>query len=93
MICDSIGEVLQHVVVHLDSVHGVTESSIRFVASGEIQKHIEIFEPFIPGLTNATVQQFCRSCVEPMGKESNHVHIIAPIRCTGCANSCCIPRL
>ncbi|KAF7839429.1 ubiquitin thioesterase otubain-like [Senna tora] len=49
----------------------------RFVTSGEIQKRSEFFEPFILGLTNSTVEQFCKSSVEPMGEESDHVHIIA----------------
>lgn len=49
----------------------------RFVTSGEIRKRSEFFEPFILGLTNATVDQFCKSSVEPMGEESDHVHIIA----------------
>ncbi|MQL10626.1 hypothetical protein EI010_25795, partial [Escherichia coli] len=29
------------------------------------------------GLTNTTVEQFCKSSVEPMGEESDHVHITA----------------
>ncbi|KAG7029138.1 Ubiquitin thioesterase otubain-like protein [Cucurbita argyrosperma subsp. argyrosperma] len=49
----------------------------RFVTSGEIQKRSEFFEPFIMGLTHGTVDQFCKSAVEPMGEESDHVHIIA----------------
>ncbi|GMH15077.1 hypothetical protein Nepgr_016918 [Nepenthes gracilis] len=49
----------------------------RFVTSGEIQKRSEFFEPFILGLTNSTVDQFCKSSVEPMGEESDHVHITA----------------
>ncbi|KAJ0103682.1 hypothetical protein Patl1_05466 [Pistacia atlantica] len=49
----------------------------RFVASGEIRKRSEFFEPFVLGLTNATVEQFCKSSVEPMGEESDHVHITA----------------
>jgi len=49
----------------------------RFVTSGEIQRRAEFFEPFISGLTNSTVIQFCKSSVEPMGEESDHVHIIA----------------
>ncbi|KAL6977671.1 ubiquitin-specific protease otu1 [Sarracenia purpurea var. burkii] len=49
----------------------------RFVTSGEIRKRSEFFEPFILGLTNATVEQFCKSAVEPMGEESDHVHITA----------------
>ncbi|XP_027360369.1 ubiquitin thioesterase otubain-like isoform X2 [Abrus precatorius] len=49
----------------------------RFVTSAEIQKRTEFFEPFILGLTNTTVEQFCKSSVEPMGEESDHVHITA----------------
>ncbi|KAL2903708.1 Ubiquitin thioesterase otubain-like [Bienertia sinuspersici] len=49
----------------------------RFVTSGEIRKRSEFFEPFILGLTNATVDQFCKTSVEPMGEESDHVQIIA----------------
>ncbi|XVF02126.1 hypothetical protein REPUB_Repub04eG0149200 [Reevesia pubescens] len=49
----------------------------RFVTSGEIRKRSEFFEPFISGLTNATVEQFCKSSIEPMGEESDHVHITA----------------
>ncbi|KAK8916115.1 Ubiquitin thioesterase otubain-like [Platanthera zijinensis] len=49
----------------------------RFVTSGEIRKRAEFFEPFITGLTNTSVEQFCKSSVEPMGEECDHVHIIA----------------
>ncbi|VFQ75263.1 unnamed protein product [Cuscuta campestris] len=49
----------------------------RFVTSGEIKKRAEFFEPFILGLSNASVEQFCKSSVEPMGEESDHVHITA----------------
>ncbi|KAJ4827407.1 ubiquitin-specific protease otu1 [Turnera subulata] len=49
----------------------------EFVTSGEIRKRSEFFEPFILGLSNTTVEQFCKSSVEPMGEESDHVHITA----------------
>ncbi|PON54797.1 Ubiquitin thioesterase Otubain [Parasponia andersonii] len=49
----------------------------EFVTSGEIRKRSEFFEPFVLGLTNGTVEQFCKSSVEPMGEESDHVHITA----------------
>ncbi|GBG87360.1 hypothetical protein CBR_g45420 [Chara braunii] len=49
----------------------------RFFTSSEIQRRAEFFEPFIFGLSNMGVLQFCRCCVEPMGVESDHVHIIA----------------
>ncbi|PKI71587.1 OVARIAN TUMOR DOMAIN-containing deubiquitinating enzyme 1 [Punica granatum] len=49
----------------------------RFVTTGEIRKRSEFFEPFIMGLASSTVEQFCKSSVEPMGEESDHVHITA----------------
>ncbi|XP_051116631.1 OVARIAN TUMOR DOMAIN-containing deubiquitinating enzyme 1-like [Andrographis paniculata] len=49
----------------------------RFITTGEIRKRSEFFEPFIQGLTNTSVEQFCKSSVEPMGEESDHVHITA----------------
>ncbi|KAL6011783.1 hypothetical protein ACLOJK_002248 [Asimina triloba] len=61
----------------LESVLQGKEDSIRFVTSGEIRRRSEFFAPFILGLTNGTVDQFCKTSVEPMGEESDHVHIIA----------------
>ncbi|OAY76242.1 Ubiquitin thioesterase otubain-like [Ananas comosus] len=49
----------------------------RFVTSGEIRRRAEFFEPFIAGLTHSTVDQFCKASVEPMGEESDHIHITA----------------
>ncbi|XP_042498657.1 OVARIAN TUMOR DOMAIN-containing deubiquitinating enzyme 1-like [Macadamia integrifolia] len=49
----------------------------RFVTSGEIRRRSDFFEPFILGLTNTSVEQFCKTSVEPMGEESDHVHITA----------------
>lgn len=49
----------------------------RFVTSGEIRRRSDFFEPFITGLTNSSVDQFCKALVEPMGEESDHVHITA----------------
>lgn len=49
----------------------------RFVTSGEIRRRAEFFEPFILGLSNMTVEKFCKASVEPMGEESDHVHITA----------------
>ncbi|KAG6791390.1 hypothetical protein POTOM_000509 [Populus tomentosa] len=61
----------------LDDVLQGNENSIRFVTTGEIRKRSQFFEPFIFGLTNTTVEQFCKSSVEPMGEESDHMHITA----------------
>ncbi|KAK4488722.1 hypothetical protein RD792_017829 [Penstemon davidsonii] len=44
----------------------------RFLTTGEIRKRSEFFEPFIQGLTNT-----CKLSVEPMGEESDHVHVTA----------------
>ncbi|KAH0460896.1 hypothetical protein IEQ34_008471 [Dendrobium chrysotoxum] len=60
-----------------DNVCMVVVMFFRFVTSGEIRKRAEFFEPFIAGLTNTSVDQFCKSSVEPMGEECDHVHIIA----------------
>ncbi|XP_013598803.1 PREDICTED: ubiquitin thioesterase otubain-like [Brassica oleracea var. oleracea] len=49
----------------------------RFVTAGEIRTRAEFFEPFITGLSNSTVDQFCKISVEPMGEESDHIHITA----------------
>ncbi|XP_078447505.1 ubiquitin thioesterase otubain-like protein [Wolffia australiana] len=52
---------------------------LRFVTTGEIRRRAAFFEPFILGFSNGigTVDQFCKSSVEPMGEESDHVHITA----------------
>ncbi|THU56083.1 hypothetical protein C4D60_Mb11t13530 [Musa balbisiana] len=49
----------------------------RIVASGEIRRRAEFFEPFIIGLENTSVDQFCKESVEMLGEESNHVQIVA----------------
>ncbi|WOL03757.1 ubiquitin thioesterase otubain-like [Canna indica] len=70
----------------------------RFVTSGEIRRRADFFEPFIAGLSNTSVDQFCKASVEPMGEESDHVHIIAlsdalgvPIRVVYLDRSSCDP--
>lgn len=59
------------------SVSNYVVMFFRFVTAGEIKKRSEFFEPFILGLSNTTVEQFCKTSVEPMGEESDHVHITA----------------
>lgn len=51
----------------------------RFVTSCEIQHRAEFFEPFVFGTSDMSVIKFCRTCVEPMGEESDHIHITALI--------------
>ncbi|KAK9865354.1 hypothetical protein WJX84_003445 [Apatococcus fuscideae] len=51
----------------------------RMLTSAAIQLRADFFAPFIMGMTDEglTVEQFRRRCVEPMGEESDHVHIVA----------------
>lgn len=48
---------------------------IRLITSGHLQKESEFFSNFIEG--HRTVGEFCKQEVEPMYKESDHIHIIA----------------
>ncbi|XP_071507559.1 ubiquitin thioesterase OTUB1-like [Diadema antillarum] len=47
----------------------------RLLTSGELQKQSEFYQNFIEG--GRTVKEFCSQEVEPMAKESDHIHIIA----------------
>eukprot|EP01027_Heterolobosea_sp_BB2_P020473 GEZU01029207.1.p1 GENE.GEZU01029207.1~~GEZU01029207.1.p1 ORF type:complete len:355 (+),score=105.12 GEZU01029207.1:91-1065(+) len=49
-------------------------SYMRFLVSGYLREHDVEYEPFLMG---KTVDQFCKEEVEPMGVESDHIHIIA----------------
>ncbi|KAJ3688635.1 hypothetical protein LUZ61_017799 [Rhynchospora tenuis] len=46
----------------------------RFIASAEIQTRAEFYRPF---LSDNTIVQFCKTSVEPMGEESDNIHMIA----------------
>lgn len=48
---------------------------LRLLVSGELQKNEENYLHFIDG--ERTVKEFCGQEVEPMGKESDHMHIVA----------------
>ena len=52
---------------------------LRFITSSALQTREDFFAPFVVGMTESVndVTQFCRQCVEPMGEESDHAHIIA----------------
>lgn len=52
---------------------------LRMLTSCEIQRRQDFFAPFIMGMLDdpVTVEQFCRRYVEPMGEESDHIHIVA----------------
>ncbi|XP_074064755.1 ubiquitin thioesterase OTUB1-like [Macrotis lagotis] len=48
---------------------------LRLLTSGYLQRESEFFEHFIEG--EQTVKEFCQQEVEPMYKESDHIHIMA----------------
>jgi len=48
---------------------------MRLLVSGYLQNEHEFFQNFID--SGATVKDFCCTEVEPMGRESDHIHIIA----------------
>lgn len=48
---------------------------LRLLTSGKLQEKTEFFMNFIDG--GLSVKEFCNQEVEPMGKESDHIHIIA----------------
>uniref|UniRef100_H3AQB5 Ubiquitin thioesterase n=1 Tax=Latimeria chalumnae TaxID=7897 RepID=H3AQB5_LATCH len=48
---------------------------LRLLTSGYLQRESHFFEHFIEG--GRTVKEFCQQEVEPMSKESDHIHIIA----------------
>lgn len=48
---------------------------LRLLTSGHLQKEHEFYSCFIEG--HRTVGDFCRQEVEPMYKESDHIHIMA----------------
>ncbi|KAL5008456.1 hypothetical protein ScPMuIL_014037 [Solemya velum] len=48
---------------------------LRLIVSGHLQQEAEFFANFIEG--DRTVKEFCNQEVEPMGKESDHIHLKA----------------
>ncbi|XP_015520182.1 ubiquitin thioesterase otubain-like [Neodiprion pinetum] len=48
---------------------------LRLIASGQLQREADFYQHFIEG--DRTVTEFCHQEVEPMYKESDHIHIIA----------------
>ncbi|EPQ06373.1 Ubiquitin thioesterase OTUB1 [Myotis brandtii] len=48
---------------------------LRLLTSGYLQRESKFFENFIEG--GRTVEEFCQQEVEPMCKESDHIHNIA----------------
>jgi len=59
------------------SVSNYVVMFLRFVTTGEIRRRSDFYEPFILGISDSSVDQFCKTAVEPMGAESDQVQIIA----------------
>lgn len=67
----------QHRVLEVFNEQGTSDYLVvflRLVVSGYLQKNEEFFSNFIEG--HATVKEFCKAEVEPMYRESDHIHII-----------------
>lgn len=47
---------------------------LRLITSGQLQEGVEFYQNFIDG--NCTMEEFRHQEVEPMYKESDHIHII-----------------
>ncbi|XP_036598699.1 ubiquitin thioesterase OTUB1-like [Trichosurus vulpecula] len=54
---------------------------LRLLTSGYLQRQNKFFEHFIEG--GQTVKEFCEQEVEPMCKESDHIHIMALAQALG----------
>lgn len=54
---------------------------LRLVTSSHLQKHADFFQAFIED--GMSVKEFCAHEVEPMYKESDHIHVIAITTATG----------
>ncbi|PHT96619.1 Ubiquitin thioesterase OTUB1 [Capsicum chinense] len=48
---------------------------LRLLASGQLQQDADFYQHFIEG--DRTITEFCHQEVEPMFRESDHIHIIA----------------
>lgn len=48
---------------------------LRLITSGQLQEGADFYQNFIDG--HCTMSEFCHQEVEPMYKESDHIHIIA----------------
>ncbi|KIZ06062.1 ubiquitin thioesterase protein OTUB1 [Monoraphidium neglectum] len=57
-----------------DTVSNMIVMLMRFVTSAEIQARQEHFAPFVLGVADMDVPDFCRRFVEPMAEESDHLH-------------------
>lgn len=53
---------------------------LRLITSGQLQEGADFYQNFIDG--NCTMEEFRHQEVEPMYKESDHIHIIGRIHMT-----------
>lgn len=56
---------------------------LRLITSGYLQENSEFYSNFIEG-NYASLSDFCKKEVEPMYKESDHIHIIAICAALNC---------
>lgn len=54
---------------------------LRLLVSGHLQKEADFYANFVEG--GRTVKEFCQQEVEPMGRESDHIHISTLTTTTG----------
>lgn len=52
---------------------------LRLITSGQLQEGVEFYQNFIDG--DCTMEEFRHQEVEPMYKESDHIHIIGTCVC------------
>lgn len=57
---------------------------LRLITSGKLQEDADFYSNFIEG-NYTSLSDFCKKEVEPMYKESDHIHIIAICAALGCA--------
>jgi ubiquitin thioesterase protein OTUB1 len=50
---------------------------LRMVTAAEVRRRADFFAPFVMGMSDLDVESFCRSCVDPMGEEADHVQVVA----------------
>lgn len=74
---DNESEVLQelHKLFNEQGYSDYVVVYLRLITSGQLQEEAEFFQNFIDGHISMT--EFCHKEVEPMYKESDHIHIIA----------------
>jgi ubiquitin thioesterase protein OTUB1 len=60
-----------------DDVSNYIVFLLRIITSAEVKANRDFFAPFIMGLVDMGVDEFCSKCIDPMGEESDHVQLVA----------------